>query len=71
MIVPADQLSQEALRGVIEEWLTRQAQEALVDHSEWPTQVENVKQQLLSGRLLLTWDDEQQSLNIQRAEDLS
>ena len=71
MIVPADQLSQEALQGVIEEWLTRQAQEALVDHSEWPAQIESVKQQLLNGRLLLTWDDERQTLNIQRAEDLS
>lgn len=68
MIVPPDQLSHEALQSVIEDWLTRQAQEALVDQSEWSEQVEQVRQQLLSGALVLTWDDERQTLNIQSAE---
>jgi uncharacterized protein YheU (UPF0270 family) len=70
LIVPPSQLSEEALQSVIEDWLSRQAQESAMDAEQFAGMVDAVRQQLLKSQLLLTWDDESQTVNIMHPDDL-
>lgn len=70
MVVPPQQLSADALTAIIEDFLSRQTQENVVDHQEWLGLIEQVRTQLFSQELLLTWDDESQTINIQLAQDV-
>ena len=70
MIVPYEQLSAEALNTIIEDWLSRQSQDLTISYASRDNVIETVKAQLKSGRLLVTWDDESQTINLLDAETL-
>lgn len=70
MIVPPQQLSEDALTGIIEDWLSRQTQETAADQDQWSALVGQVRQQILAEELALTWDDESQTINIQLRRDV-
>lgn len=64
MKIPHDQLSPEALRGVIEEFVSRDGTE-LTDSS---TKVQQVMRQLQRGKLVITYDAGTKTCNIVPAE---
>lgn len=64
MIIPYQQLSADALDAVIEDWLSRQSQELLAVSNNKQDLMDDVKRQLVSKYLVLTWDDESQTINI-------
>lgn len=64
MIIPYDQLSQSALNGVIDDWLSRQTQQAN-DESDTENAHQIAHAKLASGEWVVTWDSESQTLNIQ------
>ena len=60
MIIPHDQLSPDALEGVIEEYVTRDGTEL----SEASTKIEQVRAALRGGELVLVYDPEAESCNL-------
>jgi uncharacterized protein YheU (UPF0270 family) len=66
MIVPYQKLSPEALRGLIEEVVTRDGTE-LTDAEE---KIAQVMRQLERGKLVITWDPEIGSCAIVRADSV-
>jgi len=70
LIIPPNQLSAEALQSVIEDWLSRQAQENAADVEQFSDMIESVRQQLVAEKLLLTWDDPTQTINVIHPDDL-
>ena len=70
VIIPPDTLSAPTLQAVIEDWLSRQAQESVLDMAAHQHTVEQVRNALQQGQLVLTWDDESQSINILDREQL-
>ena len=62
--IPWKALSEEALRGVIEEFVTREGTEYGVREVDLPTRCEQVGRQLRSGRARITYDDETSSCTI-------
>ena len=70
MIVPFEQLSTEALQAIIEDWLSRQSQDLAISTTNRDSLIESVRNQLNSGRLVVTWDDESQTINLIDAEAL-
>lgn len=69
MIVPTDAVSPEALLGVIEDWLSRQSQEAVPSAEEKSQWIEQVRQALKGGDLVLTWNHDSQTINIVPKEE--
>ena len=65
MRIPHTQLSPAALRGVVEEFVTRDG----TDHSPVEQRIENVLRQLDAGLVELHFDDETKSCNILPTED--
>jgi len=68
-IIPVDKLSAEALRGIIQEFISRDG----TDYGEMEASLENkfrqVKQKLEDGSAILIYDDEMESTNIFRHDD--
>ncbi len=68
-IIPVDKLSIEALRGIIQEFISRDG----TDYGEMEASLENkfrqVKQKLEDGSAILVYDDEMESTNIFRHDD--
>jgi uncharacterized protein YheU (UPF0270 family) len=64
MQIPHTQLSSEALRAVVEEFVTRDG----TDHSSIEGRTESVLQQLHSGRVQLHYDSESQTCTILTVE---
>jgi len=60
MIIPHSKLSQEALRGVIEEYVTRAGTEL----TDADVKIEQVRRLLESGKLAITYDRETGTCNI-------
>jgi len=71
MIVPFGQLSRETLVSVIEDWLSRQSQDSVIDSNDRPALIEQVIEKLKENALYVTWDDESQTINIVSAESLN
>ncbi len=71
MFIPFQDLSAEALNAIIEDWLSRQSQESVYDISEKDHYVEQVRQQLRTQKLLITWDDELNTINIISADAIA
>lgn len=71
MIIPYQEISPETLNVIIEDWLTRQAQSWLGDSTELGDAVTQVKDCLASGKLLITWDEEMNSLGIVSVDQIS
>lgn len=70
MIIPYQELSDEAIRAVIVDWLSRQAQENALDEEAFESAVLSVIGLLEQGRLVVTWDDESQTINLLNSEDI-
>lgn len=64
MIIPPQQLKPDTLVALIEDWLSRQEQSWAFDMDNHEQLIEQVKQRLSINDLLITWDEEGQSLNI-------
>ncbi len=67
--IPHDQLSPEALEGVVEEFVTRDG----TDYGEYEvpleTRISRVVSQLRSGRAVIVFDPESETCNIFKADD--
>ena len=71
MIIPHHLLSPEALRGVIEAFVTREGTDYGVQDVPLATKVLQVQQQLDAGTAVLVYDEDTDSCTIQPADQLS
>jgi uncharacterized protein YheU (UPF0270 family) len=70
MIVPYDSLPSSTLSNVIKDWLSRQSQESLSEAQTEQEMVDQVVALLKAGHLLVTWDDESQTINLVSADSV-
>ncbi len=68
-IVPVNKLSAQALKGVIEEFITRSATDYGAVEASLETKVKQVKNKLKDGSAVLVYDDETETTNIFLADD--
>jgi len=71
MIIPHDRLAPEVLSGVIEDWLSRQSQDWVGDVEDREQVIGQVIEQMRRKQLLVTWDDESQTINLVDAESFN
>jgi len=71
MIIPHHLLSPDALRGVIEAFVTREGTDYGVHDVPLATKVAQVRQQLDDGTAVLVYDEETESVTIQSANQIS
>ncbi len=67
-IIPIDRLSAEALRGVIEEFVSREGTDYGVKEAPWETKFYQVRDKLEKGLAVLVFDDETETTNILLAD---
>ncbi len=67
--IPHDQLSKEALQGVIEEFITRESTDYGATEVSLETKVRQVHQNLNSGNAILVFDGKTQTCNIFHKDD--
>jgi len=67
--IPVDQLSVKALRGVIEEFITRNGTDYGEAEASRETNFKQVKHKLQQGSAVLVFDDETATTNIFLADD--
>ena len=68
--VPIDQLSQEALRGLVEEFVTRDGTDYGAIERSVDEKIERVMRQLDSGEARIVFDPETQTTNVVMTRDL-
>jgi uncharacterized protein len=68
-IIPINKLSPEALRGVIEEFISRSGTDYGEIESPWEAKFRQVKSRLETGAAILVYDDEAETANIFLADD--
>lgn len=68
--VPYSMLSPEALRGVIEEYVSREGTDYGHSSYDIDAKVEHVMRQLKRGEAVITWDAELETINILAAAEL-
>ncbi len=68
-IVPVNKLSAQALKGVIEEFITRSATDYGAVEASLETKVKQVKNKLKDGSAVLVYDDKTETTNIFLADD--
>jgi|TARA_B110000503_G_scaffold139156_2_gene226912 uncharacterized protein YheU (UPF0270 family) len=71
MIIPHERLAPEVLSAVIEDWLSRQSQDWVGDIEDRDQVIEQVIEQMRRKKLVVTWDDESQTINLVDAESIS
>jgi uncharacterized protein len=64
MIIPYEKLSGEALRGLIEEFVTREGTDSGYTEKSLDQNVEMVKKQLENGEALIVYDEVTETANI-------
>jgi uncharacterized protein YheU (UPF0270 family) len=64
MIIPVDRLSSDALRGLVEEFITREGTDYGNLEVNLETKVQQVKQQLDRGEVLIVFDGATESVNL-------
>ena len=67
--IPIDRLSPEALRGVIEEFISREGTDYGDREVSWDKMFHRVKHKLETGLAVLLYDDETETTNIFLATD--
>ena len=67
--IPIDQLSPEAILGVIEEFVSRDGTDYGMTDVPLEMKMQQVKRQLKSGQSVLVYDEAMQTCNILSAED--
>ncbi len=68
MEIPYTRLSEEALIGVIEEFITREGTEYGFREYSMEEKIRQIKQQLLSGKVKLFFNEESGSCNLEVVE---
>jgi uncharacterized protein len=68
-IIPINKLSAKALKGVIEEFITRGGTDYGTIEASMETKFKQVKSQLKNGSAILVFDDETETTNIFLADD--
>ena len=68
-IIPVKKLSNVALKGVIEEFITRKGTDYGAVEASFGTKFKQVKSQLNSGLAVLVFDEETETTNIFLADD--
>jgi len=68
-IIPVNKLSAKALKGVIEEFITRRGTDYSAVEVSFDTKFKQVKNQLKHGTAVLLFDDETETTNIFLADD--
>lgn len=68
-IIPIYKLSAKALKGVIEEFITRSGTDYGAVESSLETKFKQVRQKLENGLAVLVYDDETETTNIFSADD--
>lgn len=68
-IIPVNKLSSTALKGVIEEFITRRGTDYGAIEATFDTKFKQVKNQLKNGTAVLLFDDENETTNIFLADD--
>jgi len=64
MEIPYTELSDEALKGIIEEYITREGTEYGAREFSLEQKIEHVRQQLLRREIKINFDAESQSCNL-------
>lgn len=64
VVVPWEQLSETALRGVIEEFVTREGTEYGFDEVDLETKVAQVRRQLERGEVVVVFDAKSESVGL-------
>ncbi len=64
MIIPFERISPDALQGLVEEFITREGTDYGWDEVPLPTKVEQVKQQLRRGEVVIVFDPASESVSI-------
>jgi len=67
--IPFDQLSIEALQGVLEEFVTRDGTDYGEVETPLETKINQVLNQLKSGKAVIVFDPESETCNILRSSD--
>lgn len=70
VIIPYEELSPEALQGLIEEYVTRPGTDTGYTKATIDQNVEMVKRQLRRGEAVITFDEESQTANIVNVKDV-
>ena len=70
VVVPWDRLSVAALRGVIEEFVTREGTEYGAHDVPLESKVRDVQRQLERGEVVVLFDGKTQTVNLAHARDL-
>jgi len=68
-IIPIHRLSAQALRGVVEEFVSRQGTDYGAKEVSWETKVQQVCDKLEKGLAVLVFDDEAETTNILSADN--
>ncbi len=67
MLIPSEHLSHDALTGLIEEFITREGTDYGVLEMDLNTKVQQVKQQLDQGDIVIVFDAATESVNLMTA----
>lgn len=69
MIIPHEQLSIEALNGLIEEFITREGTDYGMDEVPLSVKVEQIKRQLKTGDVVIAFDPTLESVSLMTKHD--
>jgi len=64
MEIPYTKLSEESLRAIIEEYITREGTEYGVKEYSFEQKIEQIRQQLLQGEIKINFDTETETCNL-------
>ena len=64
MLIPYTKLSEESLRAIIEEYITREGTEYGVKEYSFEQKIEQIRQQLLQGEIKINFDTETETCNL-------
>jgi uncharacterized protein YheU (UPF0270 family) len=70
MIIPYTELSEEVLRGIIEEFVLREGTEYGRTDVAVETKIDQVKRQLLQGKAVIVFDPETESCDVRAAHEV-
>lgn len=70
MIIPYTELSDEVLRGILEEFVLREGTEYGRADVAVETKIEQVKRQLLQGQAVIVFDPETESCDVRAAHEV-
>ena len=70
MIIPFQKLSREALRGVIEEFVTREGTDYGFAETDLEQKIDKVLRQLRTGDAFIVYDEAAETTNILSKEDV-